>query len=116
MAVNIPLAIAGWIYAGREFTILSFLNNFFASFMQIMLPKQTLVAHEPILACDNIGTIKKRRKEAALVNIARVREYGLKAIVFVTASVLVAISMNNFFIPNNIFSGGFNGVAQLLSF
>lgn len=50
MAVNIPLAIAGWIYAGREFTILSFLNNFFASFMQIMLPKQTLVAHEPILA------------------------------------------------------------------
>lgn len=50
MATNIPLAIAGWIYAGREFTILSFLNNFAASFMQIVLPKTTLVTHEPILA------------------------------------------------------------------
>ena len=46
---------------------------------------------------------------------ARVREYGMKAIVFILAAVLVAISMNSFFIPNNIFSGGFNGVAQLIS-
>lgn len=50
MVANIIIAIAGWFYAGREFTILSFLNNFFASFMLIILPKQTLVAHEPILA------------------------------------------------------------------
>lgn len=50
MGSNIPLAIAGWIFAGRKFTILSFLNNFAASFMQIVLPKSSLVSQEPILA------------------------------------------------------------------
>src|SRR5699024_1484921 len=39
-----------WIFAGRKFTILSFLNNFAASFMQIVLPKSSLVSQEPILA------------------------------------------------------------------
>ena len=50
MGSNIQLAIAGWIFAGRKFTILSFLNNFAASFMQIVLPKSSLVSQEPILA------------------------------------------------------------------
>jgi uncharacterized membrane-anchored protein YitT (DUF2179 family) len=47
---NIPIAIVGWVWAGRKFTILSFLNNFLASAMQIAMPKVTLVHDEPLLA------------------------------------------------------------------
>lgn len=45
----------------------------------------------------------------------RTREYSIKIIVFIVSAFLVAMSMNFFYIPNNIFSGGFNGVAQLIS-
>ncbi len=49
-AFNVPVAIVGWFWAGKNFTILSFLNNFLAAFLQVMLPKTTLVSHDPILA------------------------------------------------------------------
>lgn len=47
---NIPIAIVGWFYAGREFTIWSFLQNFFSNWLQIIMPANSLVHHEPILA------------------------------------------------------------------
>ncbi|MFL1695330.1 YitT family protein [Weissella kandleri] len=47
---NIPIAIAGWFWAGRRFVVLSFLNNLLASELQIILPKVSIVNHEPILA------------------------------------------------------------------
>lgn len=49
-AFNVPVAIVGWFWAGKKFTILSFLNNFLASFLQVTMPKTTLVSHDPILA------------------------------------------------------------------
>lgn len=49
-AFNVPVAIVGWFWAGKNFTILSFLNNFLAAFLQVMLPKTTLVSDDPILA------------------------------------------------------------------
>ncbi|MCM0582889.1 YitT family protein [Weissella diestrammenae] len=47
---NIPIALVGWFWAGRRFVIISFLNNLLASVIQIVLPKVSVVNHEPILA------------------------------------------------------------------
>ncbi|MDR3190059.1 MAG: YitT family protein [Lactobacillaceae bacterium] len=50
LAFNIPIAVIGWKYAGKQFTALSFLNSFVSAFLQIVMPKTTLVSHDPILA------------------------------------------------------------------
>jgi len=50
MLFNIPIAIFGWFWAGRKFVVVSFLNNFLAAALQIVLPKVSIVNHEPILA------------------------------------------------------------------
>ncbi|GAK30682.1 YitT family protein [Weissella oryzae SG25] len=50
MAFNIPIAFVGWKWAGREFTVWSFLQNLFSSGLQILLPETSLVHSEPILA------------------------------------------------------------------
>lgn len=42
-------------------------------------------------------------------------EYGMKFIVLVVTAVIEAVALNEFLIPNNIFAGGFNGIAQLVS-
>lgn len=42
-------------------------------------------------------------------------EYSMKFIVLIGAAVIQAVALNEFLIPNDIFSGGFNGIAQLMS-
>lgn len=42
-------------------------------------------------------------------------EYFTKIIVLIGTAIIEAVALNEFLIPNNIFSGGFNGVAQLSS-
>lgn len=44
-----------------------------------------------------------------------VYEYGTKFIVLVVTAIIEAVALNKFLIPNNIFSGGVNGIAQLIS-
>lgn len=43
------------------------------------------------------------------------RKLLLTALVFLGSSLIQVLAMNAFLVPNNVFSGGFNGVAQLLS-
>lgn len=50
LVFNIPIAIAGWFWAGRRFVVLSFLNNLLASGLQVWMPKVSIVNNEPILA------------------------------------------------------------------
>lgn len=49
MIFNIPIGIIGWKLIGGKFTILSFLNSIFVSFLQILAPTQALTT-EPLLA------------------------------------------------------------------
>lgn len=42
-------------------------------------------------------------------------DYGMKLVVLVVTAVIEAVALNEFLIPNDIFAGGFNGIAQLFS-
>lgn len=50
MIFNIPILLIGLKFAGKRFTLISFLNSFFISFMMIVMPQGSVVDHEPILA------------------------------------------------------------------
>lgn len=43
-----------------------------------------------------------------------VKEHARRLVVCVVSALLIAVGLNFFFIPSNIFAAGFNGVAQLL--
>jgi len=50
MIFNVPILLIGLKFAGRRFTLISFLNSFFISFMMIIMPKGSVIDNEPILA------------------------------------------------------------------
>lgn len=50
MIFNLPILLIGLKFAGKRFTLISFMNSFFISFMMIVMPKGSVVDHEPILA------------------------------------------------------------------
>ncbi|AIG65281.1 YitT family protein [Weissella tructae] len=50
MIFNLPILLIGLKFAGKRFTLISFLNSFFISFMMIVMPQGSVVDHEPILA------------------------------------------------------------------
>jgi len=50
MLFNLPILLIGLKFAGKKFTLVSFLNSYFISFMMIIMPKGSIVDHEPILA------------------------------------------------------------------
>jgi uncharacterized membrane-anchored protein YitT (DUF2179 family) len=43
------------------------------------------------------------------------RKIGLMTVAFILSGVIQVVALNAFLIPSNVFSGGFNGIAQLLA-